>query len=313
MSEGDLLADRKRLKRNLGAWRGLAVLALIVAGVLVAQEYGPAAKKTPGTGLPGKGYIAELKIESIITDDAELIEMIEEVAEDTDAKALIVTLDSPGGTTFGGEELYLQLKKVAKEKPVVGVMRTLCASACYMASLGTDHVIARNSTITGSIGVLLESVEISKLAEKLGINPITITSSKYKDVPSLTRPMTEEERDLLHRSVMEAYDQFVGMVAERRGLSLDRVRELADGRVYSGREALPLELIDGIGGIDEAKQWLVAEKKLDANLEIELIEPKPEYPSLFSRLSQWTGIEIFGKRAIGLDGLISIWQHSPVQ
>lgn len=313
MSEGDLLADRKRLKRGLGTWRGLAILALVAAGVLVAQQYGPPSSKKPGVGMPGKGYIAELKIDGIISDDAELIEMIEEIAEDKDAKALIVSLDSPGGTTFGGEELYLQLKKVAKEKPVVGVMRTLCASACYMASLGTDQVFARNSTLTGSIGVLLESVEVSKLADKLGINPITITSGKYKDVPSLTRPMTDDERAMLHASVMEAYDQFVGMVAERRGLSEDRVRELGDGRVYSGREALPVDLIDGIGGIDEAKAWLVAERKLDKDLEIELIEPKPEYPSLFSRLSQWTGIEIFGKRAIGLDGLISIWQHSPVQ
>lgn len=312
MSEGDLLADRKRLKRGLGTWRGLAILALVVAGVLVAQQYGPASAKKPG-GMPGKGYIAEIHIDGIITDDAERDELIKEILEDDDAKALIVAFDSPGGTTFGGEELYLQLKKVAQKKPVVGVMRTLCASACYMASLGTDHVIARNSTLTGSIGVLLESVEVSELANKLGINPITITSGKYKDVPSLTRPITDEERELLHGSVMEAYDQFVGMVAARRGLSPERVRELADGRVYSGREAVPVALIDGIGGTDEAREWLVAQKKLDKGLEIELIEPKPKYESLFGRLSQWTGIEIFGKRAIGLDGLISIWQHSPVQ
>lgn len=311
-NNSDLLTDRKRLKRDLGTWRGLAILALVAALVLVAQQYaGPKGKSTPA--LTSKGYIAQINVENIITDDPEFTALIEEVADDKNAKALIVWLNSPGGTTFGGEELYLQLKKVSAKKPVVGVMRTLCASACYMASLGADHVIARNSTLTGSIGVLLESVEISKLAEKLGINPITIASSKYKDVPSLTRPMSEDERELLRGSVMEAYDQFVGMVAARRGMSVERVRELADGRVYSGREALPVNLIDGIGGIDEAKQWLVSEKKLSNDLEIELIEPKPEYPSLFSRLSQWTGIEIFGNRAIGLDGLISIWQHSPVQ
>ncbi len=313
MSEGDLLADRKRLKRRIGTWRGLALLALVVAGVLVTQQYGGMPGKKGGTTLPGQGYIAELKIEGIIADDADRDELIEEIIEDNDAKALIVWLDSPGGTTFGGEQLYLQLKKVAAKKPVIGVMRTLCASACYMASLGADHVIARNSTITGSIGVLLESVEVSKLAEKLGINAITITSGKYKDVPSLTRPLQDEERELLHDSVMEAYDQFIGLVAARRSLSVERVRELADGRIYSGREAVPIALIDGIGGIDEAKDWLVQNKKLDKGLEIELIEPEPEYNSLFGRLSQWAGIEIFGKRAIGLDGLISIWQHSPVQ
>lgn len=313
MSEGDLLADRKRLKRGLGTWRGLAILSFVAAGVLVAQQYGPAGGKKPVGGLPGKGYIAELKVESIIADDPERDELLKEILEDDDAKALIVSFDSPGGTTFGGEELYLQLKKISKEKPVVGVMRTLCASACYMASLGTEQVFARNSTLTGSIGVLLESVEVSRLADKLGISPITIASSKYKDVPSLTRPITDDERALLRESVMDAYEQFVGLVAERRGLSPERVRELADGRIYSGKEALPVDLIDAIGGTDEAKAWLVAERKIPEGLEIEIIEPEPEYPSLFARLSQWTGIEIFGKRAIGLDGLISIWQHSPVQ
>lgn len=312
MSEGDLLADRKRLKRGIGTWRGLAILALAVAGVLVAQQYGPHSAKKAG-GLPGKGYIAEIKVESIIADDADRDALLKDILEDDDAKALIVSLDSPGGTTFGGEELYLQLKKIGTKKPVVGVMRTLCASACYMASLGTEQVFARNSTLTGSIGVLLESVEVSKLADKLGINPITITSGKYKDVPSLTRPMNDDEREMLHSSVMEAYEQFVDLVATRRGLSPERVRELADGRVYSGKQALPIDLIDGIGGIEEAKAWLVSEKKLSDTLEIELVEPEPKYESLLGRLSQWTGIEIFGKRAMGLDGLISIWQHSPVQ
>lgn len=312
MSEGDLLADRKRLKRSLGTWRGLAILAVVGALVVLAQQYAGPISGSKGA-MPGSSYIAELKVENIISDDPERDELIEQIKDDKNAKALIVWFDSPGGTTVGGEELYLQLKDVAKEKPVIGVMRTLCASACYMASLGADHVIARNSSLTGSIGVLLETAEFSELAKKIGIKANTIKSGKYKDVPSLTEPLDDDGRAVLAETVMDAYDQFVKLVAGRRGLSEDRVRELADGRVYTGRQALPLQLIDGIGGMTEAKDWLVTNKKIDKDLKIELIEPKPEYPSLFAHLSQWTGIEIFNRTSIGLDGLISIWQHSPVQ
>jgi len=312
MSEGDLLADRKRLKQGLNSWRTIAVLALFGAAAVLVQQYGGPIKGGKGA-MPGSHYIAELKVENIISDDAERDELIEQIKEDNDAKALIVWFDSPGGTTVGGEELYLQLKAVSKEKPVVGVMRTLCASACYMASLGTDHVLARNSSLTGSIGVLMESVEVSRLADKLGVTPITITSGKYKDVPSMTKPITDEERAYLKETIDDAYDQFVELVAQRRGLSKEYTREVADGRIYTGRQALPLKLIDGIGGVEEARLWLEKEKKIDKDLPIELIEPEPEYPSLFTHLSQWAGIEIFNRSAIGLDGLISIWQHSPVQ
>ena len=312
MSEGDLLADRKRLKRSLGTWRVLAIIAVFGALAVAAQYYADPAPGKKGVML-NPSYIAELRVENIISDDPERDKLIKRVKEDKNAKALIVWFDSPGGTTVGGEELYLQLQDLAKEKPVVGVMRTLCASACYMASLGADHVIARNSSLTGSIGVILETADFSELAKKLGINPEVVKSGKYKDVPSLTKPMSEDDRAVITETVMDAYDQFVQLVATRRGLSEERVRELADGRVYTGRQALPLDLIDGIGGMAEAKDWLVTNKKIDKDLEIELIDVTPQYPSLFAHLSQWTGIEIFNRTAIGLDGLISIWQHSPVQ
>lgn len=290
----------------------IAVLAVVGAALLLLDQFGNPMNggKAP---IPGGSYIAELRVENIISDDPERDELIKEIKEDKKAKALIVWFDSPGGTTVGGEELYLQLKDLAKVKPVVGVMRTLCASACYMASLGADHVIARNSTLTGSIGVLMESLEVSRLAEKLGVTPITITSGKFKDVPSMTKPLSDDERAYLKATIDDAYEQFVELVAQRRGLSIERTHEIADGRIYTGRQALPLKLIDGIGGMEEAREWLESEKKIDQDLDIELIEPKPQYPSMFTHLSQWAGIDFLNRGAIGLDGLISIWQHSPVQ
>jgi len=307
MSQGDLLADRKRLKRGLSTWRLLAILALFGALATLAQVYtgdGPRGK----TAALGRGYIAQITIEGVMTDDPERDALLQEIAEDGNAKALLVRLNSPGGTTVGGEELYLQLRHVAKKKPVIGIMRTVCASACYMASLGTDHVIARDGTLTGSIGVLLQSAEISELAKKIGVTPITIKSGKYKDSPSFTEPMDEDERAVASELVMDAYDHFVGMIVQRRGLSKARVLELADGRVYTGRQAVPLKLIDGTGGEPEAREWL-ASKEIDPKLTIREMDKKPKFDTLLSKLSQWTGIKIFNQMTVGLDGLISIWQH----
>lgn len=309
MSQGDLLADRKRLKRSISFWRVLAILAVFLLLAGAAQFY----TGKPKAGAVGRAYIAQISVEGIISDDEERNEILDKVLEDNNAKALLVKLDSPGGTTVGGEELKLKLAEIAKKKPVVGVMRTLCASACYMASLGTDHVIARESTLTGSIGVLLQSVEVSRLADKLGITPITITSGKYKDVPSFTSPFTEDEREVVREVVTDAYEQFVEMIVARRPLSREEVLKLADGRVYTGRQAVPLKLIDGIGGEQEAKDWLVKEKKIDPTLEVRSMDEKSELPPIFAHLSQLTRMKIFNNSAIGLDGLTSIWQHPRVQ
>lgn len=305
MSEGDLLADRKRLKRSLSNWRVIALVVLFgAAALLLNSELGGSKGK-----MPGRNYIAQVTIDGILTTDEKREELLKEIAEDKNAVALLVRLDSPGGTTVGGEELYLQLQKISKKKPVVGVMRTLCASACYMASLGTNHVIAREGTLTGSIGVLLQAAEFSELAKKLGINPITVKSGKYKDVPSFTDPFSESDRAVVQEVVMDAYDQFVTLIANRRGMTKEEVIPLADGRVYTGRQALPLDLIDGIGGEDEAKAWLKEKAGIPLDTEVKPMDEEPEFESLFARLSQWTGIEIFGRSAITLDGLISIWQH----
>lgn len=307
MSEGDLLADRKRLKRSLSGWRAIAIVALFCTLAYAAQMYTGGMKKAPSIS---RGYIAQITVDGVMMDDEKRDKILNDIAEDDSAKALLVRFNSPGGTTVGGEELYLELRKVAKKKPVIGVMRTLCASACYMASLGTDRVIARESTLTGSIGVLLQSAELSEMAKKLGITPITIKSGKFKDVPSLTDPFTDEERQVVGAVVMDAYDQFVNMIVAHRGLTKEQVLPLADGRIYTGRQAAALKLIDGLGGMDEAKQWLITTKKLDKDIDIKEMDKEPQLDSLFAKLTQWTNVKFLGSMTVGLDGLISIWQHS---
>lgn len=298
----DLMIDRKRLKRQLASWRGVALLAIFGIGLVAFGGVDGVGKRPIRTS-----YIAQINIEDIMVADEKRDAMMEDIENDSEAKALIVQFDSPGGTTVGGEEIYLQLKKIAKKKPVVGVMRTLCASACYMASLGTDYVVAREGTLTGSIGVLLQSVEISRLADKLGITPITIKSGAMKDVPSISEPFTPEQRRIVSELVTDAYDHFVRLIVERRKMPDSAVRQLADGRVYTGNQAAKLKLIDGIGGTAEALDWLQKSRNINPRLEIVKIEPERELDSLWKDLAQSAGIKIFSRSAVGLDGLVSIW------
>ena len=303
-NDGDLLIDRKRLKQRLTVWRALAIIAVIGAAAIYIGRF------DTKTGSAGRDYIAMISVEGVMGDDKDREEMLKDILEDDRAKALLVRLDSPGGTAMGGEELYLQLKKISGKKPVVGVMRTLCASACYMAAMGTDHVIAREGTLTGSIGVMLQSAEFSRLADKLGITPITIKSGRFKDAPSMTEPFADDQREVVQEVVMDAYDHFVRVIMEGRNMPEARVRELADGRIYTGNQAVKLKLIDGLGGQDEAVAWLVKSKKISADLKVREIKAEPEIDSLFKKLAGMVGANIFGKSMVGLDGLVSIWHPS---
>jgi protease-4 len=306
MEYGDLLLDRKRLKSHLAAWRTVALVAIFGAVAFYAGHF-----DKHGGGAIGTDYVAQITVDGPMGDNSDRDDLFKDVQKDNRAKALIVRMDSPGGTAVAGEELYLQLRKVSAKKPVVVVMRTVCASACYMAALGADQILAREGTLTGSIGVLLQSLEISRLADKIGVTPITIRSGPYKDVPSLTEPFREEQRKVVGEVVMDAYDHFVRLIVERRHMNEARARELADGRIYTGNQAARLQLIDGLGGNDEAKLWLAQNRKISPKLSIREIRPDEQPKPFFRVLSKLTGID-FSANTVGLDGLVSIWHPSLV-
>lgn len=307
MQPSDLLIDRKRLKGQLVGWRTAFLVLLFTA---IGFHFGHFQRNPIAVAKAGGDYIAKLTIEDVMVDDPARDELMKQIRDDEHAKAVILRLDSPGGTTVAGEEIFLQLRDIAKKKPVVGTMRTVCASACYMASLAADHVLARDGTLTGSIGVLMQSVEVSRLADKLGITPITVKSGAYKDAPSLGEPFTEDQRAVVNDLIKDAYDRFVGMIVERRKLDDATVRQLADGRVYTGHQAFNLKLIDGIGGEEEALTWLVEKHGINKDLEIQEVTPDKELHGFIDELRQQTGIKIFGHSAITLDGLLSIWHPS---
>ena len=277
----------------------------VLAALLVAMR---------GEGLQfGRTHLARLTVSGIITDDRKLVEAVTKLADNDSVKALIVSIDSPGGSVAGGEGLHDAIAHVAEKKPVVAVMGGTAASAGYMIAVPAARIFAREGTLTGSIGVLLETGEVSGLLKTLGIDAEAITSGPLKDQPSLIRPLTPEGRDVLHGLVMDMYDQFVGMVASGRHMEAAKVRELADGRAYTGRQALQLGLVDAIGGEHDARTWLAQAKGVSADLPVDDVSTTGlAGRALLSSLgwmlnSLWKSL--FSQGVI-LDGAWAIWQRS---
>ena len=301
--ETDLLLDRRRLKRRLVFWRTLAVLAVLAAVVASAG----------GTGVPIVGsYVARLSVTGLITEDRKLTEAIDKLANDGAVKALIVAINSPGGSVAGGESLHNAIARVKAKKPVVAVMHGLAASAGYMIAMPADRVFARDSTLTGSIGVLLETGEVSGLLDKIGVSAEAITSGPLKDQPSLTRKLTPEGREVLHGLVLDMYEQFVGMVANGRHMPPEAVRQLGDGRAYTGRQALHLGLIDQIGEERDARAWLAEHKGVSADLPVEDVSTASfAVRTLSGSLAPpFDGLwKMLGFQSVKLDGALAIWQR----
>jgi protease IV len=238
-------------------WRSLAVL-LLVAAVLVGFR---------GHGLIGGGvYVARVSVDGIIANEDDLARRITALGDDRAAKAVILAIDSPGGSATAGEVLHDAIARVAARKPVVAVMGGTAASAGYMIAVPAARIFARQGTLTGSIGVYLQTAEISGLLDRLGIATEAVKSGPLKDQPSLFEKTTPEGHQMLQGLVMDYYNQFVDMVARGRHMDPATVRRLADGRPYTGHQAQLLGLVDQIGGEHEARLWLAQAKGVPADL-----------------------------------------------
>ncbi|MFL1463284.1 signal peptide peptidase SppA [Roseococcus sp. DSY-14] len=268
--ETDLLLERRRVKRRLGLWRALAVALALLGG---AALLGPALL---GPALLGGGHVARLSLRGFIGDDPRLLRALAAAAEDADIRAVIVAIDSPGGSVAGGEALHAAIARLREAgKPVAAVMGGTAASAGYMVALPAQRIFAREATLTGSIGVILQSFEASELLARLGVRAETLASGPLKDQPSPFRPLTEEGRAALAAVIADMQAQFVAKVVHGRGMEEAQVRAVADGRVLSGRQALALGLVDAIGGEREARRWLAEAHGVDEDLPVEELDARP--------------------------------------
>jgi protease-4 len=313
--KADDLIDRRRLRRKLTFWRVAAFL--IAALAIVGMSTWLAGERIPGVT---SDHIAKVRIEGTITEDEDLLRRLDEVRKSASVKGVILSIDSPGGTTAGGEAIFDAVRKLAAEKPVVAQVGTLAASAGYMIASASDHIVARKSSIVGSIGVLVQFPDLTGLMDKLGVKLEEIKSSPLKAEPSPFNPTTDEERAMMRNMILDSYDWFVGIVADRRSMSKAEATALADGSVWTGRQALANKLIDEVGGEDQAVAWL-GTKGIDAKLEV--IEWKPARTGSFflpSSVAQALGralgvgdfsselIKEMGADRLFLDGMLSLWQ-----
>jgi protease-4 len=312
-SAADYLVDRRRLRRQVGFWR---IAAFLVAALLIVviglRFYGP--------NRLGQSHIARLSISGVITGDDATLKLIRKVAE-SKAAAAIVTIDSPGGTTEGSEVLYGELRSLAEKKPVVAVVGSMAASGAYIAALGADRIFVRGNSIVGSIGVLVEYPNVSGLMDKVGVKLESIKSSPLKAAPNGFEPTSDEARAAMTALIADSFAWFKDLVKERRAMSDDELAKVDDGRVFTGRQGLPLKLADAIGGEREAIAWLESDKGVAKDLPVRDYRPKAGWsPFKLSSLAAAAASELgltslarslrYGDDIAPVDGLVSVWQVS---
>jgi protease-4 len=296
--ELDAIVDRKQLKKKLLIWRISAILATVILVIFLIGNF---------DSIKNSDHIAVLEISDIIVDDPNRSKALIKVANDKLIKALIVHIDSPGGTVVGGETLYLHLREVAGKKPVVALISDLATSAGYMAAIAADQIFARQSSITGSIGVIVQTTDITVLLNKLGIKPEAIKSAPLKAQPSPLEPMNENTRSATRLVVEDIFNMFIDMVATRRKMDKKKVKQLADGRIYTGRQAVKNGLIDAIGGEKEALDWLSNTKSINNQLPLKILSFDRDNSFMERILDRFIGKISISDR-LRLDGLVSLWQ-----
>jgi protease IV len=320
--DADYIVDRRRMRRKLTFWRIFAVVLAAIAVIGMAW----AIRSPNGFGTSPGPYIARVTLEGLIRSDRDRVEALERLGRSS-AKAVIVHINSPGGTTGGSEQLYDSLKALKDKKPMVVVVDGLAASGGYIAAMSSDYIVAQSSSLVGSIGVLFQYPDFSTLLKTVGVKVEEIKSSPLKAAPSPFEPTSPEARAAVESIVMDSYDWFRGLVRDNRKLEGDALAKVTDGRVFTGRQAVDLKLIDELGDEKQAIAWLAKEKGIDPKTRVRNYELQPRFGDLpflhvatavmldAAGLKGWAKqIETWGTvRAIeklNLDGLLALWHPS---
>jgi protease IV len=315
--DADLIVDRRRMRRKLTFWRVLAVVVIVLAVV------GVGAAVSNRTGLAG-AYIARVTIQGLIRDDQERVQQLDRLSRTATVRAVVVHVDSPGGTTAGSEQLYDSLMRLKEKKPLVIVVDGLAASGGYITALAGDHIVARQTSLVGSIGVLFQYPNVGDLLSKIGVKVETIKSSPLKAAPDGFEPTSPEARAAIESIIKDSYAWFRGLVQDRRHLDTDELQSVADGRVFTGHQAIGLKLVDEIGDERAGIAWLAKEKNVDSKLQVrdyQLHDRFSDLPFLHAVAAVTLeaaglatlarGIDAWGAmqavERLNLDGLLALW------
>jgi protease IV len=317
--ESDVIVDRRRIRRKLTFWRvaavAIAIAAIAAIGVLA----------TPGGrgAFTTSGSIARVSIDGLIRSDRDRVEALERL-EKSQAAAVVVHINSPGGTTAGSEQLYDSLVRLKAKKPLVVVVEGLAASGGYITAIAADHIVAQQSSLVGSIGVLFQFPNVGELLKTVGVKVEEVKSSPLKAAPNGFEPTSSEAREALDALVKDSYAWFKGLVKERRGMDDALLEKVADGRVFTGRQALDLKLVDQLGDEKTAVAWLVEQKGVKKDLPVRDYKLSPRFGDLtFLRTAASVVLDAIGLGAIAhrveqagvvqavdrltLDGMLALW------
>ncbi|MBX9925422.1 MAG: signal peptide peptidase SppA [Hyphomicrobiaceae bacterium] len=314
--ETEVVIDRRRMRRSVSFWRttGIAALALAIGAFAFGGER--------LTSIAQPAQIARVSIEGTILENRDQLKMLDKIADSSKVAALLVYVNSPGGTTAGGEALFNALRAVSKKKPVVAQFGTIAASAGYIVGIGADHIVARGNTITGSMGVIAQWPEFVGLLDKVGVKMNEVKSGNLKATPSPFLPLDDNGRSVMQAMIADGFRWFQGLVEERRNIKTADVPGLDQGTVFSGRDALKHKLVDEIGGEDEAVAWLENVRGVQKDLKIIDWKPKRDDDwGVTSAMASFTGrvagagaaeiTRVLGRETgisqLALDGLVSVW------
>ncbi|MFC7053374.1 signal peptide peptidase SppA [Hansschlegelia quercus] len=312
--ETDAILDRRSLRRRLAGWR-IGAVALAIAAVVL----GALALRGGESGRGARGpHIAKIELSGVIFSDEKRDKLLKDLAK-SDAKGVLLMIDSPGGGVTASEELYDALREVAKDRPVAAVLGSVAASGGYVAAIAADHIVAHKTSITGSIGVLAQYPNFTGLLKTIGVEVESIKSAPLKAAPNGVEPTSPEARKAIETLILDSFAWFKEIVKERRGLDDAGLATVSDGRVFTGRQAIGLRLVDEIGGEKEAIAWL-ATKGVDTELPVRDWKPKSGFGFGFggaaAALADAAGmpgvaasLRRNGERGV-LDGLLAIWQPS---
>ena len=317
--DSDVIVDRRRIRRKLTFWRVASVIIAIGAIAVIGALASPGARGT----FTSSGSIARVTIEGLIRSDQERVEALERL-EKSHAAAVIVHINSPGGTTAGSEQLYDSLVRLKAKKPLVVVVEGLAASGGYITAIAADHIVAQQSSLVGSIGVLFQFPNFTDLLKTVGVKVEEVKSSPLKAAPNGFEPTSPEARDALDALVKDSYAWFKGLVKDRRGMDDAQLAKISDGRVFTGRQAVELKLIDQLGDEKTAIAWLEAEKGVKKDLPVRDYKLSPRFGDLtFLRTAASVTLEALGLNSIAhqieqagvaqavdrlsLDGMLALW------
>ncbi len=261
--------ERKRTVRTALALLGLLVLAVIGVSLLTSLAL--------DSGWLGGERVAVIRIEGVIMDSRETIEELRRFRDNPNIKAVVLRIDSPGGGVVPSQEIHTEVLKARKDGrlKVVASMGNLAASGGYYIAAATDKIVANPGTLTGSIGVIMELANVQGLLEKVGVQSVVIKSGRYKDLASPFRAMSKEDRGLLQNVLDDVHDQFIQAVAAGRALKVEEVRPLADGRIFTGRQARTAKLVDELGDLQDAIK--LAARLVGIEGEPRVVEPRKRF------------------------------------